>query len=105
MGVDAGRDKSNVTRTFAERCVAGEFGGVANRAAQAPEALDWGISRSNILYFMNQIDPAAASARVAERLQAKHETTQAKEQGLRVVVVGGRGGWFGEKKLDEQAQR
>ena len=108
MVVDSGRDKSNTARTLAERCVAGEFGGVANRAAQAPEALDWGITRSNIQYYMNQIDPEAASARVAERLQAEHETTQAEEQGLRVVVVGGRGAGSVralEKKLDEQAQR
>ena len=68
MVVDAGRDKSNATRALAKRCVAGEFGGVSNRAAHAPEALDWGITRSNIQYYVYQIDPEAASARVAERL-------------------------------------
>ena len=35
---DAGRDKTD------ERCVAGEFGGVPYRAAQAPEAVKYGTS-------------------------------------------------------------
>ena len=108
MVEDAGRDKTELARTLAERCVAGEFGGVPYRAAQTSEAVEYGISARNIQYYMDQIDPTAASARVAERLQAEHEATQAKEKGLRVIVVGGRGGGSVralEKKLDEQAQR
>ena len=90
------------------RCVAGEFGGVSYRAAQTPEAVEYGISASMIHYHMDQIDPAAANARVAERLRVEHETAQAEEQGFRVVVVAGRGGGSAralEKKLDEQAKR
>jgi hypothetical protein len=108
MGEDAGRDKTNMTRTLAERCVAGEFGGVPYRAAQEPEAVEYGICPKMIYYYMNQIGPEAASARVAERLRAEHETAQAEEQGIRVVVVGGRGSGSVralEKKLEQQAQR
>jgi chromosome segregation ATPase len=57
---------------------------------------------------MNQIDPATAFDRVADRLRVEHEVTQAEEQRFRVIVVGGRGGGSVralEKKLVEQTQR
>ncbi len=97
-----------MTKTLAERCLAGEFGGIPYRAAQSPEAVELGISHCMIHHYMNQIDPTTAFDRVADRLRVEHETTQAEEQGFRVVVVGGRGGGSVralEKKLDEQAKR
>ncbi len=105
---DADKEKTNLARTLAERCVAGEFEGVAYRAVFAPEAVELGINHMHIQYYIDKIDPADAHIRVADRLRLQHETAQAEEQGLRVVVVAGRGGGSVralEKKLDEQAQR
>ena len=39
MGVDAKLDKAAVAKALVERCVAGEFGGIAYRAAQGPKAV------------------------------------------------------------------
>ena len=97
-----------MARTLAERCVAGEFGGVPYRAAQAPEAVEYGISARMIYHHMDQVDPTTAVDRVADRLRVEHEKTQAEEQGFHVVVVKGRGGGSVralEKKLEQQEQR
>ena len=59
MGVDATLDKAAVAKALAERFVAGEFGGIAYRASQEPEAISKGVISSHIQYYMNQFDPAA----------------------------------------------
>lgn len=76
---DAKRDKTELTRTLAERCLAGEFGGIPYRAAQSPEAVELGIRHSMIHHYMNQIDPTTTFDRVADRLRVEHETTQAEK--------------------------
>ena len=57
-----------MAKALAERCVAGEFGGIAYRAAQ---------------------EPAAAASRVAENNRVDHERAKAPDCGgdLRVLFV------------------
>ena len=91
---------------MAQRCVEGDFGGIANRASQEPEAAELGIDRQMIQYFMDRYGPIAASTRGAERAQPEHEKSEAKIAGekLRVVVVE-KGGGRSARTLVHELQR
>ena len=60
-------------RLVARRCIAGEFGGSAIKAAAEPECVRLGVFESVIRYHMDKIVPIAAAARAAERARMAAE--------------------------------
>ena len=64
-----------------------------------PQHRDSIALRSNIIW--KKSIPLPLPAELPKGFKAEHETTQAEEQGFRVVVVGGARGWFGEGAREE----
>jgi len=94
---------------LAQRCVAGEFEGVAYRAAQLPEAVELDLNHQLIQYHMDKVDPVAAAARVAERARFENDKSEAEMRGAEVHVVavergGGRSARTLLKELQHRAE-
>jgi hypothetical protein len=95
-----------MAKSLAQRCVEGDFGGIANRASQEPNAVELGVDRQMIQYYMDKFDPVAASTRGAERAQLEHEKSEAEIAGAKVrVVVVERGGGRSARTLVNELQR
>ena len=69
--------KNRLVRDIADRCLAGNFGGIAYRAAKEPECVEFGISYQNIQYHMDQKGPLAAVDRAADRARVAAEAVAA----------------------------
>jgi len=81
--------KDRLVRDIADRCLAGNFGGIAYRAAKEPECVEFGISYQLIQYHMDQKHPLAAADRAADRARARrlfHGTIQQSLTRLNVAL-------------------
>jgi hypothetical protein len=79
--------KTLLIRRMAERCVAGEFGGSAWRAAAMPECIALRITHQSIEYHMGKINTADSASRVADRARVEAETAQAKAEMKPVAYI------------------
>jgi hypothetical protein len=84
---DAFAAKSSLSLRMAERCVAGEFGGSAWRAAAMPECIALGINYQTIEYHMGKMNPVESACRVAHRARVESEAAQAEAEMMRVKYV------------------
>jgi hypothetical protein len=73
---------------MAERCLAGEFGGISWVASQEPECVTLGISHQTIQYHMDRIDPIQASTRAANRARVEIEALAAEtSNGVKATII------------------
>ena len=80
-------DKAALARSMAYRCVSGEFGGRARKAAKDPECARLGLGECTIRFHRDRIDPAAAAARAAEHSRASAEAEAAEAAGVSVKII------------------
>ena len=84
---------------MASRCIDGEFGGSAWRAAQSPTTARMGITREAINYQIRVLDPLAHTALVSDRARVAAETAAVEAAGHVVdIVFVERGGSASAKK-------
>ena len=93
------KSKSERIKLMASRCIDGEFGGSAWRAAQSPKTARMGLTRNAINYQIRVLDPAGHAAMVNDRARVAAETAAAEAAGHVVdIVFVERGGSASAKK-------